>query len=82
MTMTREIALLASFMMLTGCMRSTELFEPGPAELSLGTSVLVDDGTCPEADIKRVTGGNGTTIPRKYECVPNPNSIHSPLYRG
>ena len=45
--------------------------EPKPGTLKFGSVVYVDDGTCPEGQIKKVTGGNSKPrIKRKRECVP------------
>ena len=50
--------------------------EPKMGGLSENQVVLVDDGSCPKGQIKKVTGGNhvkvaGTKhIERKRECVP------------
>ena len=50
--------------------------EPAMGALREGQVVLVDDGTCPEGQIKRVTGGNHVKaggfkqIERTRQCVP------------
>ncbi|WP_371260304.1 DUF6719 family protein [Labrys sp. WJW] len=46
--------------------------EPPKGTLRAGMKVLVDDGTCGAGKIKRITGGNGSDIPRKRECVSRP----------
>ena len=40
--------------------------EPPPHGLPRGTTVLVDDGSCPAGQVKHVTGGT----PRKKVCMP------------
>ena len=42
--------------------------DPPPHSLPRGFSVLVDDGSCPAGQIKRVTGG----MPRKIACISRP----------
>jgi hypothetical protein len=50
--------------------------EPAMGALKEGEVVLVDDGSCPKGQIKRVVGGNHFTvggfkkIERKRSCVP------------
>jgi hypothetical protein len=50
--------------------------EPAMGALKEGQVVLVDDGSCPKGQIKRVVGGNHFTvggfkkIERKRSCVP------------
>lgn len=56
---------------LAGC-QTVLKSEPGKGRLPYGAKVLVDDGTCPEGQIKQVTGGNGQGIPRTRECIPAP----------
>jgi len=55
-----------------GCSQ-TRTAEPPAGSLPFGQTVLVDDGSCPEGQIKQVTGGNGSTIPRKRECIARPS---------
>jgi hypothetical protein len=67
--MKQLVMLVASAVTLAGCTQ-TLTSEPGAGQLSYGTKVLVDDGTCPEGQIKQVTGGdNSRGISRKRECV-------------
>lgn len=56
---------------LAGC-QSTLKQEPGSGTLPFGKKVLVDDGSCPQGQIKQITGGNGAKIPRVRECIPTP----------
>jgi hypothetical protein len=45
--------------------------EPPLGSLATGKSVLVDDGTCPKGQIKKVTGGHmQRREPRSVTCVP------------
>lgn len=54
---------------MAGCTQ-TLVAEPGPGKLAAGVKVLVDDGTCPEGQIKQITGGNRNAgIERKRECI-------------
>ena len=49
--------------------------EPGIVLLKEGEAVLVDDGTCPKGQIKKVVGGNNqreTRTARTRSCVPRP----------
>jgi hypothetical protein len=55
--------------------------EPPPGKLSPGTTVFVDDGSCPPGQIKKVVagsnqgkgGGHGRQgAPRERSCVPRP----------
>lgn len=47
--------------------------EPGIGQLPTGASVLIDDGTCPNGQIKKVVGGSvATGQPRVRTCVPRP----------
>jgi uncharacterized caspase-like protein len=47
--------------------------EPAIGKLPTGASVLVDDGTCPAGQIKKVIGGSITAgKPRLRSCVPRP----------
>ena len=50
--------------------------EPAMSDLRLGQRVYVDDGTCPQGQIKEVTGARLTAsgIERTRKCVPR-NSI-------
>jgi hypothetical protein len=50
--------------------------EPPMGQLREGQTVLVDDGTCPQGQIKKVIGGNHTKVGgtkqilRNHQCVP------------
>jgi len=50
--------------------------EPATLELRLGQRIYVDDGTCPQGQVKEVTGSRltPTGIERTRKCVPR-NSI-------
>jgi len=48
--------------------------EPPKNSLPRGKVVYVDDGTCPDGEIKEITGGSQEKgIPRKVRCVKRPN---------
>ncbi|WP_369984038.1 DUF6719 family protein [Sinorhizobium fredii] len=58
----------------TSACTQTLTAEPGPGTLASGAKVIVDDGSCPEGQIKQVTGGNNALgISRKRECVARPS---------
>ncbi|MDY8111188.1 DUF6719 family protein [Fulvimarina sp. 2208YS6-2-32] len=58
---------------LTGCQQTVRTTEPPAGTLAYGSTVLVDDGTCPAGQIKQVTGGNNARgIARKNDCVARP----------
>ena len=45
--------------------------EPPIGQLPTGATALIDDGTCPDGQIKKIVGGNVTTgQPRVRSCVP------------
>jgi len=47
--------------------------EPPPRTIRYGEIVYVDEGTCPNGEVKEVTGGsNKRGIPRKRRCVKRP----------
>lgn len=69
------LALAVSAFSLTAFAQSYQVFkrEPGIGLLKEGEAVLVDDGTCPKGQIKKVVGGNNqreTRTPRRRSCVP------------
>jgi hypothetical protein len=44
--------------------------EPAAGALPAGTTVLVDDGTCPKGQIKQVTGGKRVDgVQRQKKCI-------------
>jgi len=48
--------------------------EPPVGQLPTGASALIDDGTCPDGQIKKIVGGNVTTgQPRLRSCIPRPS---------
>lgn len=48
--------------------------EPPAGSLSYGRVVYVDDGTCPQGEVKEITGGNRQqSILRKVRCVKRPS---------
>ncbi len=47
---------------------------PQPGELPRGKTVYVDDGTCPQGEVKEVTGGSKEKgVSRTVRCVKRPN---------
>ena len=50
--------------------------EPAIGQLPTGATALVDDGTCPDGQIKQIVGGNVTTgQPRLRSCIPRPEGL-------
>jgi hypothetical protein len=46
---------------------------PRSGEIPYGKVVYVDDGKCPEGEIKEITGGSREkSIPRQVRCVKRP----------
>jgi hypothetical protein len=46
---------------------------PAGGEIPYGKVVLVDDGKCPDGQVREVTGGSNTLgVPRRVRCVPRP----------
>lgn len=74
MTQIRSLKRLPFFAVLWGLTLLTR--EPGPADLRLGQRVYIDDGTCPQGQVKEVVGARLTPsgIERSRKCVPR-NSI-------
>ncbi|MBV7598291.1 DUF6719 family protein [Aeromonas sp. sia0103] len=47
--------------------------DPPPGTIPYGRVVYVDDGQCPDGQVKRLIGGDASkNIPRHVECVPRP----------
>lgn len=47
--------------------------DPAPGTLPYGEVAYVDDGQCPDSQVKRLVGGDAKkNIPRQVECVPRP----------
>lgn len=47
--------------------------DPPPGAVPYGKRVYVDDGRCPDAQVKLIVGGDAKrNIPRQVECVPRP----------
>lgn len=66
------VAISLSALAISGC-NQTLTAEPGPGKLAYKAKVLVDDGSCPEGQIKQITGGNNNIgVPRKRECIAKP----------
>ena len=47
--------------------------EPANGKLRYMSVVYVDDHSCPNGQVKKITGGNGSTVLRQKECVARPN---------
>lgn len=71
MTLNKFLIIGIAALALAGC-NQTLTAEPAPGTLRSGAKVLVDDGTCPEGQIKQVTGSSARGIPRKRECIARP----------
>ncbi|WP_034883472.1 hypothetical protein M728_004016 (plasmid) [Ensifer sp. WSM1721] len=72
MNPTKYLAIGTAALAISACTQ-TLTAEPGPGKLASGAKVLVDDGTCPEGQIKQITGGNNAAgIGRKRECIARP----------
>ncbi len=49
-----------------------QVFTSEPANVGFGDVILVDDKSCPNGQIKEVTGGNRNKgIPRAKRCIPH-----------
>lgn len=47
--------------------------DPPPGAIPYGKQVYVDDGRCPDSQVKKLVGGDAKrNIPRQVECVPRP----------
>ncbi len=47
--------------------------DPAPGKLPYGKLAYVDDGQCPDGQVKRLIGGDAKkSIPRHVECVARP----------
>ncbi|MCS3454549.1 hypothetical protein M2366_000588 [Aeromonas sp. BIGb0405] len=47
--------------------------DPPPGGVPPGKLVYVDDGKCPDGQVKKLRGGDGSkNLPRHVECVPRP----------
>jgi hypothetical protein len=70
------LSLLAAAMLLplVGYGKTEILKElPKSGTIPYGKVVYVDDGTCPQGQVKEVTGGSQQkSIPRKIRCVARP----------
>lgn len=48
--------------------------EPPAGSVPYRKVVYVDDGTCPQGQIKEITGGSQTkSVPRKVRCIKRPD---------
>lgn len=66
----RCMAAFGAVLVLASCETTYLKKEPLPGELRPGEVVYVDDGYCPEGQIKKVTGGNfAANMPVTRECV-------------
>jgi hypothetical protein len=49
--------------------------EPPTGSVPYRKIVYVDDGTCPQGEVKEITGGSqAKSVPRKVRCVKRPDS--------
>ena len=71
--MKKTVSALLCLALLAGC-QSVLKTEPGKGQLPFGKKVLVDDGSCPAGQIKQITGGNGSDVPRQRECIATPKA--------
>jgi hypothetical protein len=70
MRLVRCIVALGAVLVLASCETTYLKKEPLPGELRPGEVVYVDDGYCPEGQVKKVTGGNfANNMPVMRECV-------------
>jgi hypothetical protein len=63
------VVIMASSALAQGLLKQ----EPPSGALRRGTTVLVDDGSCPPGQIKEVTAGRGQgqgSTPRTRRCIP------------
>jgi hypothetical protein len=69
-----RLALVAIVANCAACASIEPLSEtPQDRNLPAGRVVYVDDGSCPNGEVKRVTGGNQNKgIARETTCVPRP----------
>ena len=68
--MDRLIVSLIAVLALSACDQSVLKQEPPGGTLPHNTTALVDDGTCPSDQIKKITGGNNDLgVPRKSQCI-------------
>ncbi|MGE0652286.1 MAG: DUF6719 family protein [Alphaproteobacteria bacterium] len=66
----RVLVAFGAALVLASCETTYLKKEPLPGELRPGEVVYVDDGYCPEGQVKKVTGGNfAQNIPVMRECV-------------
>lgn len=71
--MKRLILSLLACWTLLACVPTVMETEPPGGTIPHNTVVFVDDGACPNNQIKKLTGGNDNLgVPRKSECVPRP----------
>ena len=74
-----SLAMLVAVMGGSGCTMLTPISveylkqDPPPGSIPQGKVVYVDDGQCPDGQVKKLIGGNaGKNIPRHVECVRRP----------
>jgi len=65
---------LGVFLSILGCAETQYAKEkPATGDIPYGKVVYVDDGTCPEGQVKEITGGSqDKRIPRTVRCVKRP----------
>lgn len=66
-------ALFGVVLIVPACARAEVLKQDPPkGALAKGQTVLVDDGSCPQGQIKEVTAANNRSGGRTHRCVPRP----------
>ncbi|WP_342453386.1 DUF6719 family protein [Tianweitania sediminis] len=70
--MSRIVLAVSAAISLAGCNSTMMTKEPAAGTLATGVKVLVDDGSCPQGQVKQVTGST-PGVPRKKECVARPS---------
>ncbi len=74
--MKRAAASLVVLIALGGAAGAVEILkaEPPAGALPYRHVVYVDDGSCPKGQIKKLVGGNGSSVPRQRSCVDRPKN--------
>jgi len=69
-----SILALGVLLSVLGCAETQYAKEkPATGDIPYGKVVYVDDGTCPEGQVKEITGGSqDKRIPRTVRCVKRP----------
>lgn len=69
-----SILALGVLLPIFGCAETQyEKKKPATGDIPYGQVIYVDDGTCPEGQVKEITGGRqDKSIPRTVRCVKRP----------